>query len=103
MVAVYRDGNAHVLTEKCSSCIFRSVNDGRIQGLRPGRVADMVLKARSTDSGNIPCHSTLPHAGTSVQPAICRGFWDLPHRPALLQAVERLGRVIYDPAPPPLY
>ena len=40
---VYRDGKVHVLDDKCSSCIFRSVNDGRILGLKPGRVSGMVL------------------------------------------------------------
>lgn len=97
MAEVYRGGRVHVLSAKCASCIFRSVNDGRILGLRPGRVAGMVAEARSTDSGNIPCHMTI-HTDT-VRPAICRGFWDLPRRPALLDVAERLGVVEYDDPP----
>lgn len=93
---VFRDGNVHVLEAKCSSCIFRSVNDGRIQGLRPGRVAGMVQEARA-DESVIPCHSTIHVRG--VKPAVCRGFWDLPRRGYLLQIAERLGRVVYDKPP----
>lgn len=70
---VYRDGKVHVLTEKCSSCIFRSVNDGRIMGLRPGRVGGMVVEARANDSV-IPCHQTI-HV-ENEEPAVCRGYYD---------------------------
>jgi hypothetical protein len=90
-VAVYRDGMVHVLAEKCPTCIFRSVNDGRIQ-LNPGRVAGMVMDARAHGSV-IPCHTTIWEIDT---PAICRGYWDLPRRVALLQVAERLGIVVFD-------
>lgn len=93
---VYRDGKVHVLAEKCESCIFRSVNDGRIRGLRPGRVAGMVLEARNAESV-IPCHATL--YTDEVKPAICRGYFDLPRRPGLLQVAERIGIIEYDPPP----
>lgn len=89
---VFRDGKVHVLAEKCSSCIFRSVNDGRIQGLAPGRVSGMVLEARANESV-IPCHNTIYEKG--VKPAICRGYWDLPVRPAVLDLAERLGVVTF--------
>ena len=95
---VFREGEVHVLEDKCSNCIFRKVNDGRILGLAPGRVAEMVLQARATGSV-IPCHQTIRRR--DVRPAICRGYWDLPLRVQLLQIAERLGIVVFDPAPPP--
>lgn len=93
---VYRDGKVHVLADKCSSCIFRSVNDGRIMGLKPGRVSSMVLEARQAESV-IPCHNTIRR--DDVQPAICRGYWDLPVRPDILDLAEAMEVVEFDPAP----
>jgi hypothetical protein len=87
---VYRDGKVHVVSEKCKSCIFRSVNDGRIQGLEPGRVSGMVLGARANDSV-IPCHNTI-YDGKD-EPAICRGYWDLPVRPEILDLAEQMDVV----------
>ena len=93
---VYRGGRVHVLAEKCKSCIFRSVNDGRIMGLAPGRVSGMVLEARANESV-IPCHNTI--RTDKVQPAICRGYWDLPVRPTVLDLAESMGVVEFDPSP----
>jgi hypothetical protein len=94
---VYRDGRVHVLESKCASCIFRSVNDGRIQGLAPGRVGNMVLDARRAESV-IPCHMTI--YDDEVQPAICRGYFDnsADSVPALRLA-QLMGLITYD-APP---
>lgn len=93
---VYRDGKVHVLAEKCGSCIFRSVNDGRIQGLSAGRVSGMVLDARKNDSV-IPCHNTI--YTDAVKPAICRGYWDLPVRPVTLDLAVAMDVVVYDSPP----
>lgn len=93
---VYRGGKVHVLSEQCASCIGRSVNDGRIRGLRPGRVAGMVRDARAHDSA-ITCHSTL--YGQADGEAVCRWFFDLPHKPAPLQVAERLGMIAWDDPP----
>jgi hypothetical protein len=93
---VYRDDKVHVLAEKCKTCIFRPVNDGRIQGLQPGRVAGMVQDARANESV-IVCHDTLYRP--DVRPAVCRGFFDLPRQPAPLQIADRLGYIAYDPPP----
>lgn len=89
---VFRDGRVHVLDEKCHSCIFRSVNDGRIMGLDPGRVSGMVLEARAEDTV-IPCHNTIRRADT--EPAICRGYWDLPVQPNVLLLARAMGVVTY--------
>ncbi len=94
---VYRDGKVHVLEDRCATCIFRSPDDGQIRGLAPGRISGMVRDARSNYGGNIPCHSTI--YDPEVKPAICRGFWDLPERPALLEIAERLGYIEFDPVP----
>jgi len=95
---VYRDGTVHVLSAECASCIFRSVNDGRIQGLMPGRVAGMVLEARA-DQTVIPCHMTIRR--DDVQPAICRGYFDRnADRIDALQIAQRLDMVTYDDPPP---
>ena len=93
---VFRNGRVHVLAEKCKSCIFRSVNDGRILGLDPGRVAGMVVEARANDSV-IPCHSTIHRA--NVEPAICRGYFDLARRPQVLDIADRIGIISYDKEP----
>lgn len=93
---VYRDDRVHVMADKCKSCIFRSVNDGRIMGLEPGRVGNMVVEARANESV-IPCHNTI--YTDEVEPAICRGYWDLPIRPALLDLAEAMGVVEFDPVP----
>ena len=93
---VFRGDRVHVLADKCASCVFRSVNDGRIQGLKPGRVAGMVLGARE-DQSCIPCHDTIYR--DDVQPAVCRGFWDLPSRPFPLELANAMGIVEFDPPP----
>lgn len=50
------------------------------------------------DAGNISCHQSL--YDDRVQPAICRGFWDLPKAPtSLLRLAENMGIVVYDDPP----
>lgn len=88
---VYRDGKVHVLTEKCSSCILRAPKDGQIKGLEPGRITGMVKGSHADPAGNIPCHQTI--YTDEVKPAICRGFWDLPDRGAILNLAEDMGIV----------
>lgn len=95
---VYRDGELHVLADRCASCIFRSPADGQIKGLEAGRISGMVRDAQADPAGNIPCHSTI--YGPAVRPAICRGFYDLPRPPgSLLDLADRLGIVRFDPPP----
>ncbi|MEU6572563.1 hypothetical protein [Streptomyces sp. NPDC046805] len=43
--------------------------------LQPGRVADMVTRARRAE-GHVVCHATL----RTATPAICRGFADGPDK-----------------------
>lgn len=60
----------HVCAEMCGTCIFRP---GNLMQLEPGRVREMVDRARADDSAII-CHSTLYEEGVSN--AVCRGFFD---------------------------
>ncbi|MFV2104924.1 hypothetical protein [Micromonospora sp. LOL_024] len=67
--------------------------------LDPGRLKQMVTAACG-DAGYIICHSTLPYAGSSVPPAVCRGFADR-YRTWQLQVMERLwGFVDIEPPNP---
>lgn len=78
---------AHVMPERCSTCIFRPGN--RMQ-LQAGRVKEMTDATDKAD-GNVTCHKTL---GRNVG-AICRGSYD--RKPGtLLQIAERMGLVRFD-------
>lgn len=54
----YRDGKVHVMSEKCSTCVFRP---GNIMHLPPGRLKALTDHAQET---GVPfsCHQTLPYA-----------------------------------------
>lgn len=67
---VYSNGKVHVMSEKCSTCIFRP---GNLMNLEPGRVKEMVAGSLAEDAG-ITCHKTL--YGQREQEATCRGFYD---------------------------
>lgn len=68
----FRDGVVHVLSRKCSTCIFRP---GNLMHLRPGAVDKMVSECQEENTV-IPCHDTLFDGDGK---AVCRGFYDL-HR-----------------------
>ena len=72
-VGPYRDGEIHVLSEKCSSCVFRSSVDGRIKGLKPGGVKELVKTNKEMDTA-FACHQTIYRE--DVLPAVCRGYYD---------------------------
>lgn len=67
---VYSDGKVHVMSEKCSTCIFRP---GNLMNLQPGRVKGMV-DSSIDDGAGITCHKTIH--GQAEQEATCRGFYD---------------------------
>lgn len=64
---VWRDNHLHVLSEQCSSCIFRP---GNLMQLKSGRVRGMIDECKREQTA-IACHQTL-----GDEPAICRGFFD---------------------------
>ncbi|MFF4501601.1 hypothetical protein [Streptomyces sp. NPDC001401] len=78
-------GTVRLCARRCATCIFRP---GNLMDLQPGRLADMVTRARRTE-GHIVCHATL---GTAA-PAICRGFADGPDqgRSLALRLARALG------------
>ncbi|MER5541011.1 hypothetical protein ABT072_00680 [Streptomyces sp. NPDC002589] len=77
-------GTVRVCARRCDTCIF---HPGNLMDLQPGRVADMVARARQVE-GHVVCHATL---GTET-PAICRGFADGPDQDRSLAL--RLARVL---------
>ena len=73
-VADETTGEVRLLSERCSTCIFRPGNPFR--ATMPARIRDMIADAVA-DEGHVTCHATLPgSAPAGVEPAICRGFAD---------------------------
>ena len=92
---IYREGKVHVLSELCSSCIFKP-HERPVDG---ARVAEMVRDTMDTDGATVVCHHTLYQE--EQENAICRGWYDrLGDRDSLLQAAERMG--IIKEVPPPV-
>lgn len=83
----FRDGAVHVVSERCTTCIF---NPGNQMDLNAGRVKDLVQQARDADSAII-CHSTLDTEAN----AVCRGFYD-GYDTAPLRLARRMGCVEFD-------
>jgi hypothetical protein len=83
-----------ILRKMCSTCIMRPVGE-RI-ALSNARISEFVREAVRADS-YVVCHSTLPVAGSDVQPAICRGFADRYDTNALRVGQRLLGFVEVDP------
>lgn len=91
---VYRDGQVHVLSRKCDTCIFRP---GNLMHLEEGR-ADRMAEEAVANQSVIPCHATI--YGEDKAPAICRGYWDVHRRRVgILQVAERMDVVAYDEPP----
>lgn len=67
----YRDGKVHVLSEKCSTCVFRP---GNLMTLPPGRMKELVETNRENDVA-FACHQTIMYP-TRDDAAICRGYFD---------------------------
>lgn len=70
----FRDGKVHVMSEKCSTCVFRP---GNLMRLRPGRLQEMTDHVQDT---GVPfsCHQTLAYASIEHQEhyegnALCAG------------------------------
>lgn len=67
---VYSDGKVHVMSEKCSTCVFRA---GNKMNLNPGVLKQMITESVA-DGAGITCHKTI--YGQAEQEATCRGFFD---------------------------
>jgi hypothetical protein len=85
---------SRLLSEQCTTCIFRKGNRMR---LAPGRLADLVDQCE-TEGSFVVCHATLPEvAPNGTSPAICRGFYDRFATQAL-QVISRLfGFILVSP------
>lgn len=91
---VYREGFVHVLSEMCSTCVFRP---GNLMFLQPGRLRGMVDEAKANQSV-IPCHSTIYLQ--DVRPAVCRGYFDRHVEDVVgLFMAQRLGLIAEDQPP----
>lgn len=94
-VADQRLGKTRVLSRQCDTCIFRAGNPMR---LAPGRLAELVNRARAREAFII-CHDTLPCvADPGYAPAVCRGFYDRYDTQAL-QVARRLWGIVEVPPP----
>lgn len=96
-MSVLGPNGPRVLSDRCSSCIFRAGNPMR---LRAGRVREMVRESLK-GGGFITCHSTLPYGQyPDFGEAICRGFYDS-HGPnsQVIRSWSRLGP--FDEVEPP--
>jgi hypothetical protein len=92
---IYRDGMIHVVSEKCSTCIFRPKN---LMHLKPGRVKEMVDAARDDESGSIVCHQTID--GQTDHNAVCRGWFDgYSEQSPTWRLAHYLGVIEYDDPP----
>lgn len=85
-----------MLTEQCTTCIFRP---GNPMHLSAGRVRGMVKEALQLDSFII-CHDTLDYSAPEGfgPPAVCRGFADR-YSTNALRIFGRLGG--YEEIDPP--
>lgn len=102
-VEPYRGAKVHIMSEKCSTCVF---HPGNLMHLPPGRLKELTDHVQET---GVPfsCHQTLPYAGADHREhyegaALCAGAVEtygaesIPVRTAYaLGAVEHV-----DPAPP---
>jgi hypothetical protein len=88
---VYRDGKVHVMSERCSTCVF---HPGNLMNLPAGRFQDLVERNRSEDTA-FACHQTLYRTG--VEHSICRGYYDAyKHETTPLRIAERRGVIEFD-------
>jgi hypothetical protein len=97
-VADEATGEVRLLSERCSTCIFRPGNPFR--ATMPARVRNMIADAVA-DEGHVTCHSTLPGSSPAdVEPAICRGFADTyGDRSLALRLGDALGLIREVPPP----
>lgn len=85
-----------VLTDQCTTCIFRP---GNPMCLSAGRLREMVKEALQRDS-YIVCHDTLEYSAPEGfgPPAVCRGFAER-YSTNVLRIFDRLGG--YEEIDPP--
>ncbi|WP_406205408.1 hypothetical protein OH807_30805 [Kitasatospora sp. NBC_01560] len=91
-------GEVRVLSDLCTTCVYRP---GNLMHLAPGRLRQLAREALAKN-GHIVCHSTLPAlAPPGTKAAICRGFANA-YGPAVyaLRMAAAYGRLVEVPPPP---
>lgn len=91
------DGRPRLLSERCSTCVFRK---GNLMSLRPGRLADLIASNVRAGAA-LTCHQTLSYGDhPEFGEAVCRGFYDaVGPRTNIIRVMERLGG--FAEVPPP--
>jgi hypothetical protein len=79
-------GKPRLLTDKCTTCVFRP---GNLMHLPPGRLQDLIDHNREAGAG-LTCHQTLSYSGTGAERAFCHGFHDAYPDTQVFQIAERL-------------
>ena len=82
-------GRPRLLSEKCSSCVFRP---GNLMSLREGRLRDLIEDNVAAGAA-LTCHQTLSYGDhPEFGEAVCRGFYDtVGTRTNIIRVMERLG------------
>lgn len=89
-------GKPRLLTDQCTTCVFRP---GNLMHLPPGRLKELVDHNRRVGAG-LTCHQTLSYAETGADRAFCRGFYDAYPDTRIFQISERLMGGFTPVAPP---
>jgi hypothetical protein len=93
------DGRMRLLSEMCSTCVFRPEGRGRLFAITNERVRQLIQEALANDR-YIVCHSTLPGVPPKgYRPAVCRGFADR-YSTNPLRIMGRLGGIVEVDPPP---
>ena len=94
---IYRDGKIHLLSEECTTCIFKPAT----RPVDGSRVAGMVKETMDTEGATVVCHSTLyPSEGVPLENAICRGWWDrLAYRDPIMRMAVITETLVEVPPP----
>lgn len=67
-------GKPRLLSEKCSTCVFRP---GNLMNLRPGLLEELIKQNTGPNAQGLHCHQTLKYgAHPRFGLAFCRGFYD---------------------------
>jgi hypothetical protein len=91
---IFRDGQVHVLSEKCATCIFT-----KHRPVEGDRVAQMVRDTKDDPGATVPCHSTL-YRPNKQENAICRGWYDrFAEQDEVLRLAHSHGIITFDPPP----
>lgn len=77
----------HLLTRKCSSCIYRPGNQMHLEN---GRVEEMTQRSRDQDA-NVICHQSKDMTGELTVNAWCAGSIEEVGHGQMIRIMNRLG------------